>query len=91
VKNFNRKVKEKDKEHSYMARSGEMAEGDRERRGRTVELAREGFMEGSPKLQCEKLVCEEARLKHLAKMEEEVAAFIARTRREKYERRKCTA
>jgi hypothetical protein len=53
-----------------------MAEGDRERRGRTVELAREGFMEGSPKLQCEKPVCEEARLKHLAKMKEEVAAFI---------------
>jgi hypothetical protein len=39
VKNFNQKVKEKDKEYAYMARSGEMAEGDRERRGRTVELA----------------------------------------------------
>jgi hypothetical protein len=36
----------------------------------------EGFMEGSPKLQCEKPVCEEARLKHLAKLREEVAAFI---------------
>jgi hypothetical protein len=39
VKILNKKVKEKDKEYSYMARSGEMAEGDRERRGRTAELA----------------------------------------------------
>jgi hypothetical protein len=39
VKIFNQKVKEKDKEYAYMARSDEMAEGDRERRGRTVELA----------------------------------------------------
>lgn len=36
----------------------------------------EGFMEGSPKLQCEKPVSEEARLKHLAKLKEEVRAFI---------------
>jgi len=36
----------------------------------------EGFMEGSPKLQCEKPVNEEARLKHLAKLKEEVTAFI---------------
>ncbi len=35
----------------------------------------EGFMEGSPKLQCEKPLSEEARLKHLAKLKEEVAAF----------------
>ncbi len=36
----------------------------------------EGFMEGSPKLQCEKPMNEEARLKHLAKLKEEVTAFI---------------
>jgi len=36
----------------------------------------EGFMEGGPKLQCEKPVGEEARFKHLAKLREEVAAFI---------------
>jgi len=35
----------------------------------------EGFMEGAPKLQCKKPVSEEARLEHLARLREEVAAF----------------
>jgi len=36
----------------------------------------EGFMEGGPKLQCKKPASEEARLRHLARLREEVAAFI---------------
>jgi len=36
----------------------------------------EGFMEGGPKLQCEKPASEEARLRHLSRLKEEVAAFV---------------
>lgn len=41
----------------------------------------EGFMEGDPKLQSEKPVSEEARARHVAKLREEVAAYLPELRR----------